>query len=212
MTQMQVADCYIHVQYRRLTGEEFDNLKEELEIVARDLASIVKRGQDVEFVFEEGTLLQRILIVGRLVIGTLDFLSHHHDLRESVIDMAHDSEAFSNKAIEKFHQLTHTTPNQDIYKRTSSRDVNWLHRIINSFDQAIDGDISPSELPHVRSQVIHDLAGLARANPGDPEIANIFTLLPKDRIPALPSYPLEAISIDEIEFGHKTPSFEEPDI
>jgi hypothetical protein len=43
------------------------------------------------------------------------------------------------------------------------------------------------------------LAGLARANPDDPEIAKFMHLLPKKRIPNLPSTPMEAIKINQAE-------------
>jgi hypothetical protein len=132
-----------------------------------------------------------------------------------VIDMVHDGEEFSNYAIKNFHELTDTKPNDEIYRRTSSRDMNRLRRIIDRFDQAIDGNVPSSDLSHVRRQIIHDLAGLARANPDEPEIANIFHVLPRDRIPNLPSSPLEAIAINETEFEtefeHKIPSPKEPE-
>jgi hypothetical protein len=47
-------------------------------------SSLVKRGQDIDFTLEEGTLLQRSLVWGSLTLGALDFASHYHDLRESV--------------------------------------------------------------------------------------------------------------------------------
>ncbi len=209
---MQVADCYIHVQYRRLHREEFDELSERLLREATALAGNVKRGKDLDFTFEEGTLFQRILLIGTLAMTTLDVMSHYHDLRESVIDMVHDGETFSNAAIERFHQLTHTNTTKDIYKRISSRDMNRLRRIISSFDHAASGNISPSFIATTRRQVIHDLAGLARANPDDPEIANILHLLPKGDIPDLPGSLPEAIAIDESEFEHKTPVFEELEV
>jgi hypothetical protein len=209
---MQVADCYIHVQYQRLHREEFDELSERLLREATALSEIVKRGTNLDFTFEEGTLFQRILLIGTLTMSTLDFASHYHDLRESVADMVHDGETFSNYAIKKFHEITGTSPKQDIYKRTSSRDMNRLRRIIHSFDQAAGGNIPRFELSRIRRQVIHDLAGLARANPNDPEIAKIFKSLPKDHIPDLPTSPSEAIAIDETEFERKTPSLERPEV
>jgi hypothetical protein len=208
---MQVADCYIHVEYRNLTRDEFSYFSEHLFRIATNLASNVKRGQELDFTFEEGTLIQRILLAGTLMMSTLDFVSHYHDLRQSVIDMVHDGETFSQKAIEEFHHFTKTTPHNDIYTRTSSRDMNRLSRIVEGFDRAVDGDIPRSELPHIRAQVVHDLAGLARANPNDPQIANIIHALPKGHVPGLPRSPADAIAIDDAEFEHKRPDFEEPE-
>jgi hypothetical protein len=209
---MQVAECYIHVKYSRdLTPTEFNSLSERLFVAATELAETIERAQRLDFTFEEGTLWQRILLWGSLTLNALDFLSHYHDLRESVADLVHQGEQFSDYAIKEFHQITNTKPKDNIYKRISSRDMNRLRRIITNFDRASERIISSSELPHVRNEVIHDLAGLARANPDDPEIAKIFELLPKDQIPDLPSSPPEAISIDDSESDNKAPSPEEPE-
>lgn len=209
---MQVADCYIHIKYRRLRPGEFEILSEQLYGVATSLAQTVRRGHDLYYTFEEGTLFQRIVMVGGLLLGTAEVLSHYHDLRESVIEMVHDGETFSEYAIKKFHELTNTSSSQDIYKRTSSRDMNRLRRIVSNFDQAASGNITPTGLSHARSEVIHDLAGLARANPDDPEIEKILHLLPRDRIPEIPSSPAEAIAIDEEEFEPRASFPDEPEL
>jgi hypothetical protein len=209
---MQVADCYIHVKYRELRLGEFESLSDKLYEVATELAPIVKRAHDLDFTFEEGSLIQRILLVGTLISSSLDAASHYHDLRESIIEMVHDGETFSEYATKRFHELTNTTPSQDIYKRTSSRDMNRLHRIVSNFDRAAGGNISPTELLHARSDVIHDLAGLARANPNDPEIETILHLVPRNRFPDLPSSPAEAIAIDDTEPEHRRRFHEEPEV
>jgi hypothetical protein len=206
---MQVADCYIHVPYRRLRPGEFDILSDELYQVATDLARTVKRAHDLDFTFEEGSLIQRILLVGTFLLTSLDTASHYHDLRESVIDAVHDEKALSHIAIEKFHQITHTRPGQEIYKRTTSRDINRLHRIVSGFDKVAAGGISHKELVHIRADVIHDLAGLARANQNDPEIDKIFHFLPQNRIPDLPKSPTAAIALDEFELEHRTKPHED---
>ena len=208
---MQVADCYIRVKYRRLSEEEFNGLSERLFNMATGLAEGFERGQELDFTFGEGTIWMRLLLLGNLMVTGLDFASHYHDLRESVKDMVHDGEQVSDYAIHKFHEITNTKRKDDIYKRTSSRDMNRLRRIITRFDQASGGNIPRSELPHIRREIIHDLAGLARANPDDPEIAKIFHLLPRDRIPGIPTSPHEAIAIDDTEFEHKPkPHDDEP--
>jgi len=43
---MQVADCYIHVKYRRLHPGEFESLSEYLLTVATELSQNVKRGRE----------------------------------------------------------------------------------------------------------------------------------------------------------------------
>ena len=208
---MQVADCYIHVRYRRLEPREFERLSNELFEVATDLARTVRRAHDLDFTFEEGSLIQRILLAGTFLFTGLDAASHYHDLRESIVEMVHDGETFSDYAIKRFHELTNTTPKQEVYKRTTSRDMNRLHRIVSNFDKAARGNMSRTGLLHARSEVIHDVAGLARANPDDPEIETILHLLPRDRIPDLPSTPLDAIAIDERDHEHRPLFHEEPE-
>jgi hypothetical protein len=209
---MQVADCYIHVRYHQLAPREFNRLSDRLYHVATNLSGVVKRAHDLDFTFEEGSLIQRILLAGTLLASSLDAVSHYHDLRESVVEMMHDGEQFSEWAIARFHQETKTTPNQEVYKRTTSRDMNRLRRIVSNFDQAASGNMSHSGVLHARSEIVHDLAGLARANADDPEIQRILHVLPRDRIPDLPSDPLEAIAIDEREQKHRPSFHEEPEL
>ena len=208
---MYVADCYIHVKYRPLEPNEFERYSDALLEVAKELAIFVKRGQELDYTFEEGTLLQRIALIGGLVLGGLEVASHYHDLRESIIDALHDQHKLSTLAIDEFHKLTKTTPADHIYKRMTSIDLNRLRRIIHRFDELASGNISPSELPRIRSEVIHDLAGLARANPDDPEIAKLMKLLPKHQIPNLPLSPEGAIRIDEREWEHTKYPFTDHD-
>jgi hypothetical protein len=47
--------------------------------------------------------------------------------------------------------------------------------------------------------MIHDLAGLARENPDDLEIATIMAHLPKGPIPDLPTTSRDAIRLDDLE-------------
>jgi hypothetical protein len=206
---MQVADCYIHVRYRRLEPGEFETLSEQLSEVATEVARTVKRAQELDFTFEEGSLIQRILLVGTFLFSALDAASHYHDLRESVNDAVHDEKTLSDIAIRKFHQITHTKPSQEIYKRTSSRDINRLHRIVSSFDKIAVGNVSRKEASEIRRHVIHDLAGLARENSNDPEIEKILHMLPNDRIPGLPKTIAAAIALDETEPAHRAKAHED---
>ena len=207
---MQVADCYIHVPYRRLSRQEFEQLSERLLGVAVELARSVKRGRDMDYIFEEGTLFQRIVVIGGIGLAIYSGVAQYHNFRTSVIDMLHDAKSFSDYSVEKFHDLTHTTPADNIYKRTTSRDLNRLHRIVSSFDDMSQGHVPPSELAAIRRRLIHDLAGLARANPGDPEIAEVMRHLPKGPIPDLPDTPIEAIRMDEGELERGTSEGGEP--
>ena len=126
----------------------------------------------------------------------------YHGLLKSIKDIIHDGETFSNFLINRFHRITHTTPADHIYKRTTSRDMNRMRRIIVSFDEAAKGPLPRSELVRARSQIIHDLAELARANPDSPDIAAILHALPTELIPKLPKSAAEAIAMDEIEHQH----------
>jgi hypothetical protein len=113
-------------------------------------SSLVKRGQDIDFTLEEGTLLQRSLVWGSLTLGALDFASHYHDLRESVADAIHDEKTFSDWAIAEFHKITHSEHAREIYRRTSSRDLNRLQRIASNFDRVSGSRVSPDEIRHSR--------------------------------------------------------------
>jgi hypothetical protein len=209
---MQVADCYIHVRYRRLGTYEFDDLREHLLGVATELARTVRRGRDIDYTFEEGTLLQRILVYGSITLGAYNLIASYHDFRESVIEMAHDAETFGGDVFGRFHMLTDTKPDDEIYKRSTSRDVNRLRRIIADFDEASKGHLPASDLTRMRRRVIHDLAGLARANPDDPEVTTLMRHLPKHPIPNLPSTPLEAIRIDDRELERAQQQGGEPSL
>lgn len=200
---MYVADCYIHVKYRALRPNEFEWYSEIFLEVATTLVTVVKLGKELDYTFEEGTLLQRTAVIGGLALGGLDIASRYHDLRESIIDAIRDQHTLSTLAIDKFHELTKTTPADDIYKRVTSRDMNRLNRIITIFDQIEAGNVPHSELPRIRKELIHDLAGLARANPNDPEIAKLMRLLPEQPIPDLPRSPTEAILAEEHEWERK---------
>jgi hypothetical protein len=189
---MQVADCYIHVNYRSLDGPEFEQLSKRLFDEANRLARVVKRAQQVDFTFEQGTIIQRIVVIGVV----LHIVSQYHDLRESVKEMVRDSETFSTQVIKTFHHVTNTTTANDIYRRTASKDLNRLRRIISNVDQIAYGHVPVSELSPLREQIIRDLAGLARANPDDTEIERLFHLLPKDRIPDFPKTPRDAVLMD----------------
>jgi hypothetical protein len=95
--------------------------------------------------------------------------------------------------------ITDTTSADDIYKRTMPLDINRLNRIVSNFDRIIAGHVTPPQQALIRREVIRDLAGLARANPDDPEIAAIIHVLPKGPIPDLPDSPRETIRMDEAE-------------
>ena len=195
---MQVTDCYIHVNYPHVRSQGFEELSERLLGVALELARNVKRGHDVDYTFEEGTLLQRIVVIGWLGLG-ISSVAQYHNFRSSVIDMVNDAAIFSGFGIDRFHELTQTTAANDIYKRTTSRDLNRLRRIVAAVDQIGEGGMPRSQLSSIRSRIIHDLAGLAHANPDDAEIGKLIHLLPRRQIPDLPDTPIEAILFDENE-------------
>jgi len=101
---MKVADCYIHVEYPRVSRYDFEEMSERLLTVAAELARNVKRGSDIDFTFEEGTLLQRIVVIGWLGLG-ISSVAQYHNFRISVIDMVHDAQSFSSLAIDEFRKL-----------------------------------------------------------------------------------------------------------
>jgi hypothetical protein len=196
---MQVSECYIRVRYPPLSKLEFDGLSERLFRVAIDIAQVVGHGREIDFTLEEGTLWQRILVNGALLLGIYSGVAQYHEFRESVIQMVRDGHAFSSYERNRLHELTDTKPTDAVYKRTVSRDVNRLRRIISAFDHVTEGRAPVTKLPSIRRQVIHDLAALARANPNDPEIADFIRSLTKDPIPDLPDAPRAAIYMDDQE-------------
>jgi hypothetical protein len=202
---VQVADCYVHVKYRELYPQEFDRFSRRLLEKAGELAQDVRRGMDLDFTFEEGSIYTRAVVIGQLLFA----VSTYHELRLSVNDLFHEGETFSNYMMTEFHQLTNTAADDNIYTRTTSRDMNRVSRIVHSFDEAAKRQVPPSELAHVRSQVIHDLAGLARANPDSSDVTNILCILRKGPIPDLPKSPAEAIANDEIEYRYDKFPYEE---
>jgi hypothetical protein len=125
--------------------------------------------------------------------------------------MVHDGEEFSDKAIKEFRKLTGAQTDQDVYKRTTSRDMNRLSRIVWSFDVASTKRLNPHELGNIRAQLVHDLAGLVRANPDDPDVEAIFHAIPRHSIPGLPRSPADAVEADAFNFHHKTHHVRDPD-
>ena len=100
---MKVADCYIHVQYRRLDTQEFVELRERLVNVATELARTVKHSHDLDFTLEEGTLRQRLLLIGGLALGAYHLVATYHDFRESLVELIHHADCFSGAVIDRFH-------------------------------------------------------------------------------------------------------------
>jgi hypothetical protein len=143
---MQVADCYIHVKYRPVRSPDFRELSDTLLKAAIEHAQTVTRARELDFTLDEGSLFHRLVLWGHLFAFDIGVLSHYHDLTESISDMVHQGEAFSNSAIDEFHQITHTTQKQVIYKRTSSRDMNRLYRIVDNLDRVSRGNVPRSEL------------------------------------------------------------------
>lgn len=162
---MQVADSYIRVSYRRLNRQEFEELSERLLNAARNLAPEVRRSRNIDYTFEEGSLFQHIVLIGGIGLGTISAVAQYHNFRLSVIEMIEDAQNFGKYSIDQFHKLTNTTPADDIYKRAIPRDLNRLRRIVAGFDEIESGNVSPLRLQSIRDGIIHDLAGLARANP-----------------------------------------------
>jgi hypothetical protein len=200
---MQVANCYIRVTYRDLDRSEFQELSRTLYHEAEALAALVKRGEYFDYALEQGTLFQRIVVVGMMLIGGL---VKYHDLRESVIQMSHDAETFGTKSFDVFHGITRTTEKHDLYKRKTSRDLSRVNRIIGSFDAVEEGHLSRLERQGIRQQVIHDLAELVRSNRNDPEIAKFIELLPKGEIPDFPQTPEQALRMDQSYAHTKAPA------
>lgn len=201
---MEVAECYIRVRYPRLSRDAFDELSEHLLGVATDLSRAVERGREMDYLLEEGTLWQRVKIAGGILLGVYTAAAQYHDFRKSLPCIIQDGQMFSSHMIDEFHKIRGTEPTDTLYKRTVSRDMNRLRRIVLEFDKASDGRLPPAEITEIRNRIIHDLARLVRANPNDPEIAALIDSLPGGPIRDLPHTPRNAIKMDVMERGRRS--------
>lgn len=191
---MQVGEAYVHVKFSDQIG--FDNLTRPLEDSVVGLARrIFVKDIEIEYVLEEGTLLERAKVIGKPLIVLIGLAAGYHELRESVIDMYNDAHQFGEVAIEQFHKITGTSPSDIISKRTVPTDVNRLHRIIQNTD--VFQNLAQSNRQEFVNRINSDISGLRRSNPGDEGVQKVLDLLPGKKLPDLPRTVAEAVAMDE---------------
>ena len=193
---MRLAETYIHVK----TSEaiRFDVLARTLEEGAVELArGIFVSGVQIEYLLEEGTLLERAKVIGKPLAVIVGVIAGYHELRESIIDIYNDARKFSEFAIVEFHKITHTDPSDVIYKRTIPTDVNRLYRITQNVDRISGQSVSERERRAAEKEIIRDIAGFHWSNPQDKGVQILLNNLPRRRLPEVPKDIKAILVIDE---------------
>jgi hypothetical protein len=189
-----LADNYIHVEFS--AQENFNALAERLESAILSASrEIFKKDAKIEYLLEEGTLIQRTRIFKTLAL-ILGGIAGYHELRESVIDIYNDADAFAHIASELFHKITDTSPSAVIYKRVLPSDVKHLHRIIENVDRITDHTTKKEERA-ITEDIASDIAGLYYSDPEDKGPQLILHNLPKRKLPDLPATIPAIIQIEQ---------------
>lgn len=191
---MKLAEIYIRAAH---SGDAaFDSIAVKLEYDVIELTKqIYVRGVNVDFVLQEGSLIERAKVIGKPIALAVGIVAGYHELRESVIDIYHDAQKFGQIAKEQFLKITHTDESAVQYKRTIPPDVTRLYRIVQNTDKLQGTELNSTSRTFYTSRVISDVARLALSNPQDEGIQNLLDNLPKKKIPELPNTVAQAIQI-----------------
>jgi hypothetical protein len=193
---MRLAETYIHVEFS--VEAQFDQLARTLEEHIVELAKeIFLREVKIEYLLEEGTLIERTKVIGKTLAVLLGIVAGYHELRESIIHIYKDARSFGEVAIEQFHKITNAPPSTVISRRMISPDVNRLYRIIHNTDLLQTTRLSQPERRAITDKIISDIAGLYWSNPQDNGVQILLNNLPKEKIPELPNTVAEAVKIEE---------------
>lgn len=191
---MLVVDTYIHAEHGPVRKDTFDRMAITLEQSALQIArESFGRGYELEFLIEEGTLWERVRVFGPKLIRILEVVIVLDSAPSAIADLVEKSHRVGESIIEEFRNVTNTAPHQIIYKRTTSRDVNRLARIMRNVDALSSGNLSRADAARIRDRIIVDLAGLARSNPDDEGVQKLMDQLPTRHLPGFPETPPEAI-------------------
>jgi hypothetical protein len=189
---MELADFYIHARFRELSRSEFENmarLSEEY-IIGHARAFSERHGptHESEFIyyFDEGSLKQKAKIIGGLVLATYVTLSHYSDFRKSVIELYDDARAFGDAAVQEFQNATGVIEEDILYRRSVSRDVNQLHRIVKNVDLLTSGHLPETEAMEYREAIASDIVALQLAHPIDYSIQRLLEVVPRRHLPFVP--------------------------
>lgn len=193
---MEVADAYVRASYLVGTEKEFNNLAQALEarviLVAR---GYFNEGVELNYLLEEGTLLGRVKVIGALIGAIYVAVSQYPDFRQGVLKIHEDAKAFGEAVVQEFKSVTGITNEHILKKRTMSRDVGALYRIVRNLDGLRTS--SPERQRTLKQRIIADLARLCRSYPHDHEVLELLALLKAEELPDLPQTPQEIIAADE---------------
>jgi hypothetical protein len=193
---MKLAELYLRAE--RPIGAEFEGVAAELERKAVELArEIFVQDVTVEFELRDGSIVERVKVVGQRLVIVGGLVSTYHGLRESVIDIYHDARWFGEVAAEQFQQVTHTPKTAIQYKRMIPTDVERLNRIIENADMMQDAQLSPAARAQRINSIAADITGLSVSSRREIETGALIKALPWDKVPEGPDTVIEAVKLEE---------------
>jgi hypothetical protein len=200
---MKLLDTYVRVESPEINEQRFRRLatilQERLIPICRNFSETVGISGESEFVYylEQGSIINRNNIVSAL-LATYVTLGGYHDFRESVIQLYEDVRSASSAIVNEFKNVVGSKESDIRYKRTESRDVKRLYRLVQNVDLLSSGHrFLPETRPRQAAQIVTDLAGLLRSNPNEPELRGVLDIIPQtDHIPPIPRDPDEVLALD----------------
>ena len=195
---MKVANISIRVRYQSLDETDFRNLRRRLESSSSDLArQIFGRGYEFDYDLEDGSLWQRVKILGFLLM-IMNAIETIDDFPGKVADLAQKVETFYHEVRDEFLKTTESTSGDVLYTYASAPDVTRLQRIAQNTNQLIEGDSRKDSLEIVQAQIVQDIARLYRSDRDDIAVQMLLNHLQSPKLPWLPKSPNEAIEwVDE---------------
>ena len=200
---MELANLYVRAESQGVKRAEFEVMAKHLEEIISRLGREFLRRLRVEgeseliYYLEQGSLIGSARIIGAAVLATYVTISQYPAFRNGVIQLYEDARTMGNAAIEEFKRITRAREQEIIYRRTISRDVNRLRRIVENIDFLSSGHVPESEAVACRDAIASDIAGLHRAHPEDHSIERLLDLVPRRRIPPIPERMDGIMEMDE---------------
>lgn len=190
---MKVTNISIRVRHGSLSESEFRILRRKLEAESIDQARrIFGHGYDFDFDLEEGTLWERIKIVGPLLVF-MSAVNTIDDFPSKVVDLTHKVENLYQDVRKTFLRTTNSKSSDVLYDRTRSTDVATLRRIAENLGQLQYGDLSKARRTMIGEEIAVDVARLYRSDGDDGGIQLLLDRLPTPKLPGLPRSPREVV-------------------
>jgi hypothetical protein len=202
---MLMGEVYIHAEF--LERFEFPRLASSLEHrIVRLAKEIFVEGVEIEFILEDGSLIERTKVIGKRLAIAITVVAGYHEFRESVIYIYDDAQKFGRLVIEEFYQITETSPSNIIYKRWVPSDINRLRRIVENVDRS-QGTRRLDRQEQI-DKIVADIAALSRSNQDENEsVQHILDLIRREKVPELPKSIEEIAEINEREERRGRPAF-----